>query len=156
MSSRIGDHVPPISLLKDAGFEHGDFLPLYTINPNAAWRVTSTSTTYTQTTDLGWLQCAWNDLIPWPDVNPLIYGLGRVMPGSGETVDVRIRNTTDGETVGSAVTGITADTMVKVGPVDYEPTTKDARIDIYWQYRTDPGTNALDLREPFIIVGVEL
>lgn len=147
-----GQSILPI--LSDAGFEEGDFLPLYSFGPPADWEITSTSTTYDAANTISLCWVIWDDMFP-ADVDVQIFGQARIDPGADETVDLRIRNGQDGETV-AEITGITSTQVVTMGPVSYTPTTTDSRIYFRWNYRTSPGSNALALDVPYTVFGVKL
>lgn len=154
LDSDIGRSLLPI--LSDAGFEQGDFLPLYNFNPNAARGATFTSTTYTYNDDVSIAKVRWDKLFP-SGPTPQIFGqIGWVLPGTDESVSVRIQNITDGETVGE-VTGITgSNQIVVIEPVTYTPPTTSAKCMFRWEWKTDPGANSSEVRCPFITFGVKL
>jgi len=153
LKSDIGRSLLPI--LSDAGFDQGDFLPIYTMGPPEVRSQSTTSTTYDNFYNhtIFWLQ--WS-MMPLPEDNRRLYSMVRVMPGTDETVDVRWRNRTDGETIGSEITGITSTKYVDIGPIDYTPPTTDAPVYITWQVRTDPGANSSNLQGFWGALGVEL
>jgi len=147
-------NIPPIGLLAEAGFVEGDFLPLYTFSPNANASVGTTSTTYNSDPTISRADVIWGDLFP-SGVESQVLGIATLVPGAGETVDVRIQNHADGETIAEE-TGFTGTTGVTLGPVSYTPTTTASRIDIYTEWRTSPGTNSSDLWTPQIVLGVKV
>jgi len=147
-----GQSILPI--LSDAGFEEGDFLPLYTFNANGDWEVTSTSTTYDAANTISCCWIIWDEMFP-EGADVQVFGQGYIQPGADETVDLRIYNGQDGETV-DEITGITSTQVVTMGPVSYTPTTTDSGIYIRWNWRTSPGTNALALDVPYTVFGVKL
>jgi len=147
------NQVPPEGLLARAGFEKGDFLPLYTWNPNATRSTGFTSTTYTTDFDLWNAFVQWNKILPAGVKSHILIQM-RVAPGTDESVDVRLYNENDGETVGE-VTGITSDRTATISE-DYTPTTKDAWIEFRLLFRTNPGTNSSTIYVPFGSIGVKI
>jgi len=90
-----------------------------------------------------------------PRVVEQVMGTCLIVPGADETVDVRIRNPDDGETVAEE-TGITSRQVVQLGPAEYTPTTTDAEIRLRHEIRTDPGANSSDIWTPLIVLGVKV
>lgn len=154
--SRTRSRLPYLSLLEEAGFEQGDFLPLYSFNPPNNFSTSFTSTTYTGLASLFHVKVIWDDILP-PGVTSQVLGEIYVSGiGAGETVDLRIQNTVDGETVGE-ITGITSSyTVFTIGPVDYTPSTTASKIPLVWQWRESPGTNSTEIQIPFISIGVRI
>jgi len=143
-----------LETLKDAGFEQGDYLPLYSYNQVAARSVSTTSTTYTYSADFFITAPVWVDFFP-SGLTTQVKCSVRAVPGADETVDLRVRNTIDGETVAEK-TGLTADNVYTFGPTTYTPTTTGSRVEIFIQWRTSPGTNSLIVEEPMMTFGVEI
>jgi len=146
------DTYPPLGLLAQAGFEQGDFLPLYTFNPNNAVYASFTSTTYTYDNNLSFLRCRWDKFFP-PGSTSAVFGQIQQEPGADESVSVRIYNSTDGEVIGE-VTGLTTEKVVTIEATEYTPTTTDSEIFIRWNFKTDPGVNTSYVRLPCITFGV--
>jgi len=141
--------------LKEAGWEKGDFLPLYSFNPPAAWSDGFTSTTWTSYYKLTSWQFVWNDLNFPTDYTPKVMGqIHLATVGADETVDIRLQNIVDGETIFSE-TGLTSGQMV-TGYVTYEPTTKAARTEFKFEYKESPGVNSSTVNGPILALGVEV
>jgi len=166
---KSGDRIPPENefesiinisdgelweTLKGAGFEQGDFLPLYTWNPNSLSSVSFTATTWTYDRDLMQLEIRWDKLFP-AGANSYVFGQMTISPGTDESVSVRIQNRSDGETVGE-VTGITSYGSVTIGPVAYTPTSTGSHIIISLEWMESPGVNSTNLILPIITLGVEV
>jgi len=145
---------PPIGLLAQAGFEQGDFLPLYTFNPNDNRSVAFTSTTWASDTLLSQCYVQWNELFP-PDVTAQVMGQAYISVGAGETCDFRIRNIIDDETM-AELTGVTSSKEIILGPTSYTPTTTDGMLDIRWQWKESPGANSTTIFIPIMVFGVEV
>lgn len=146
--------IPTYGTLKEVGFERGDFLPLYTFNPNGSHYANTTSTTYTNLLDLSRIHLIWDEMFP-SGVTTQVFGQVRIEPGTDETAYARVRNASDDETIGSPVsaTGVSVRT---VGPLDYTPPSDSSRIMILWQFRTDPGSNSSTYVTPYITFGVKV
>jgi len=148
------NRVPPVGLLARAGFEKGDFLPLYSFNPDNNLLVSFTSTTWAASHALSHYAVVWNRLLPEKATTHVYASMPLMSIGAGETVDFRLRNTTDGETIGE-ITGITS-TGIYTVDADYEPTTTGSMIRLRWEWKETPGTNSSDIYTPFVGLGVVL
>jgi len=151
LKTDIGRSLLPI--LSEAGFEEGDFLPLYNFNPSGDRSVSFTVTTYSASASFSYLRAIWNELFP-AGATTHVYGSVYLAVGAGETVSLRIQNTVDNETVGE-LTGITTG-GIKTIDVDYEPTTLDSQIKLLWQWKESPGTNSSRVDDAFISLGVKV
>jgi len=140
--------------LEDAGFEGGDFLPLYNFNPGSDRENSFTSTTYAGLFAFSMVQCIWNELFPAGATTHVYGSIMLSTVGADETVSLRIYNGTDDEVVGE-LTGITA-TGIKTIDADYEPTTLDSRIWMRWEWKESPGANSSTVQDAFICLGVKL
>jgi len=145
---------PPLSLLEEAGFELGDFIPLLTFGPNAQREIVFTATTYSFNNSVSQVDIQWDEMLP-DGVNIWIKGSGYFISGSGETADFQLYNVTDGEVIVEK-TGVVNTGIVILGPVDYDPTTTADVIDLKWRWRESPGTNSSTLRTPYIILGTKI
>lgn len=134
--------------------QNGDFLPLYSHNPQSSTSQSFTSTSYTNSNPLSNTVLRWDNLFP-TGVNAGVFGQILVVPGTGETISVRLRNTTDSETV-NEVTGISSRQVVSSGPTDYAPNTTGSELQIRWEWKTDTGSNSTQVFTPHITYGVLL
>lgn len=118
--------------------------------------VSFTATTWSSNLDLSWMYVVWDELFP-PEVFDRIqvFALMDIDMGGGETVDIRLRNVADGETIAEQ-TGITTNAAYTLGPVDYVPSTTSSEIEIRLQWREDPGVNSSRVLAPFTVFGVRL
>lgn len=114
----------------------------------------TTSTGYDQDTSQMQYRIRWGDIIPdqAQGANSLD---ARILPGTDETVDVRVLNAADNETM-LEQTGISAPENITIGPAPYTPTTTSNQINIVVQLRTNPGVNSSVLREPQLTTGIQL
>ena len=141
-------------LLRQAGYESGDIVPIATISPNAARAASTTSTSFTEALDLFRWRVQWNLLTPAGLQTVANFTL-RVEPGTDETYSARAFNLTDKETV-AALTDQTQPNNTATGWTDYTPTRTDSSIAIDFQHKTEPGTNSSQAREPYLQIGVRL
>jgi len=148
------NQVPPVGLLARAGFEKGDFLPLYNFNPNGLKSISFTDTTYAFDNGLSNCRLIWDDAFP-AGVTVQIFGQAEITVGAGETVSVRIYNYTDSETIVEK-TGIGSSQFVSLGPTTYTPPTTGSGIMILWEWKEDVGTNASDIKVPHTCFGVKV
>lgn len=139
--------------LQGAGFDEGDFLPLYTFHSFDRDH-DFTNTTYTGSSIFQVVNLRWDDLFP-ADAVTQVYGHLYMNPGAGESVSVRYYNGEDGETM-LEETGITSARQVLLGPVDYTPPTTDARIWTRYEWKTSPGSNTCTIDTPVLVLGVKL
>lgn len=152
LKSDMGRALLPI--LSDAGFEQGDFLPLYSWNALSAKVKSITSTTYTILGALFETRCRWDQLLP-SAVQEQVLTQVQIKPGTDETADVRLYNETDGETIHEK-TGITSNQVVTLGPTSYTPPTANDTLWIALEGRTNPGANSTDFWESSVTLGVKL
>jgi len=143
--------LPTYGTLRDAGLKEGDFLPLYTFNPNYAQSVSFTSTSWDTDPNLSNIYVDYPKLFP-SEAQPQVYGQVFLVVGTDETVDLRIHEYVAGETLAS-VTGLTSNQMVALGPVDYFNT---GRRRLAWSWKESPGANSSKLYTPFICLGVKI
>lgn len=132
----------------------GDFLPLYTFTGWAQRTESFTATTYTSDNALNSVSVEWDDLFS-TDVQTAVSAHTRVVVGTDETVDIRVFNVDDGETIGDN-TGITATGMYTIGPVNYTPTTTDGKVFIRLEWKESNGVNSSTIDAPFTSFGIQL
>jgi len=150
-----GANTQVLRALKELGFEHGDILPLYSFGPNARASLSFTDTSYAADDALSRYDIVWNLLFPSGDYTPLVFSTINVSSiGSGETVSVRLRNTTDGETIFEK-TGITSPQMVHCTE-EYTPATTDETIVLKWQWKEDVGSNSSYVAVPYLVIGLKI
>jgi hypothetical protein len=141
-------------LLRQAGYEEGDVLWIAGSSEGNSPSINTTSTTYTGDVNFGVQLVEWDTLVGDRQGVGMMYGDVRV--GTDETVDIRLQNTVDGETVAEA-TGFTSDFPRKVaGPTNYTPTTTGAPVPLEAQVRTNPGNNSAVFSVVYTAIGVRL
>jgi len=144
--------LPTYGTLRDAGFERGDFLPLYNFTPNADFSVSFTTTSYDGNWGLSYFSAVWDQLFP-PSAKTHVYASIRLNSlGAGETVSLRLRNMTDAENLGE-ITGITSEGMYSID-TDYEPPTTGSVTRYRWEWKEDPGANSSTVEVPIVCLGV--
>jgi len=79
----------------------------------------------------------------------------RITPGAGETCDFRLWNDTDGETI-LEITGVTTDSALSSGWVDYDPSDFTGNKLIVAQGRTNPGANSSSFKAITVYFGVKI
>jgi hypothetical protein len=133
----------------------GDYIPQYTFGPNANRQLSFTNTGYDNDGDLSRIHVEWDKLFP-SDVQSAVFGEIFISTvGTDETIDVRVFNGVDGETVAEQ-TGITTTGLISLGPVNYEPLTTTDRIALRWEWRESNGANPSEVRIPYIVLGAQL
>jgi len=137
-------------VLRQSGLEDSDTVQLGSYGQNSIFGSNTTSTSFTDQVGLFLQQFFWDEQ----------FGKGTetglrlrciVIPGSGETVDIRVRNTTDSETA-VAKTGITSGNTFSTTADTYRPTTTASNSRHVLQVKTDPGTNSSNIRFPAVDV----
>lgn len=126
--------------LAQAGYSSGDLLVEPTnSNGSTGTLAISSANTWTGDNRFHLDMLVWDDAFPGTSQGAagLIVGVSR---GSGETVDVRLRNATDSDTVFSQ-TGITSTGDVQVGRSTYTPSTTGSVVRLRAEVRSD-GTNS--------------
>jgi len=141
-------------ILENAGFDKGDFFPLYTFNPLNSQSVSFTNTAYDFDHNLSLARVVWNHLFPGDVTDTQVMGAAYLNPGTGETLSVRIRN--GGVETVVEKTGITSAGQVQLGPVDYTPGDLTSYRNFRWEWKTDTGTNSSFISAPYIVFGVML
>lgn len=114
----------------------------------------TTSTSYTSDVTQFDVQLTWDHVIPANGQGAFNYEC-QVSPGTDETVDIRLQNTVDVETMGE-ITGITTAGSLTIGPSNYTPTTRTGVIKLEAQIRNSNGANSSTLRRPQGGVGVQV
>ena len=112
----------------------------------------TTSTSYDRDRDYFVYRPAWNQIEPTNAKTSVLFCCLAV-PGTDESMSVRLHNTTDSETIVEQ-TGITSTTDI-TQMTSYSPTSKNRPfIDV--EIKTDTGNNASELRETRAVVGVQV
>lgn len=118
----------------------GDFLALDTQGNISTQTINTSSTTYGGDENSHKHSIVWNNIVPSGEQSAVwSYAETTEIP-STETVDIRLQNVTDNETIFEQ-TGITSVKEFTFGPKNYTPATMDSVIHLQWQIRTDPGDN---------------
>jgi hypothetical protein len=127
----------------------GDFIGLVT-KQSYQRKFSTTSTSYVRDRDFFEWSVQWDT-----SVNPDVQGGVRYsfigLAGSGETIDVRLHNTTDAETIVEIT-----DAGFETDFVEYAPTTTSTIVFIDYEIRTSPGDAESTLRSPEATIGVQL
>jgi hypothetical protein len=141
-------------LLSQAQFSEGDILPVFSQNANASLSVSTTSTSYTDLTQLLNIRYDLNDLF---DDDAAVYGRagGSLIPGTGETQDFRVQNIDAGVTL-AEIEGVASLTKFTTGWQRFDHTQFTGVNTIRAQTRTSPGTDSSTVSVPTLFVGVEL
>jgi len=127
-------------LLRDAGYSEGDLVPTHMIGEGSATNFSTTSTSFASSANFYRLQLVYDDQYP-TEVTTKYLGVVTVVPGSGESVDFRITNNTDSETV-VEINNITSTAIKRIEPTEFEPTTTSSPVRYKAELRTNPGTNS--------------
>ncbi|QIO25423.1 hypothetical protein [Haloarcula sp. JP-L23] len=133
---------------------NGARISLAQFHPQGQRSFSTTSTTYTSSVNQFEPQPTW-DLLGPANATTSVYWAVYVGVGSGETVDIRLYNADDSETILDR-TGITSSGWRAIGPTNYRPTSDSRRIGIRAEIRTDPGSNSSTLTAPQMNIGLEL
>lgn len=128
----------------------GDVLPIACFTQGAATSATTTSTTYTDETEVFTSRVPFGEIVP--DGAQLAVNLsGTAFPGSGESYDIRVRNVDDGSTL---VEATDASGKLSTGFVNYSNFTGGVPKTVRIQHRTNPGSNSSELLFPTIWIGL--
>lgn len=134
---------------------NGAYISRSSTGVNATKSYTTTNTSWdTVSSDFMRWRIAWNTVIP-SAAQSAAYSTITIDPGTGETVDVRLRNFEDGETILSK-TGITSKTNAELGPANYTPSTTSSLILLAWEIQTSPGSNSSEIRQQWTSIGEQL
>jgi len=144
----------PWETLREAGFESGDLVNPYLFGPIAQAQLSTVSSSYTGSGEFIGVETTFNKLFP-TDCTTAVTAFGQVSVGAGETVDIRIRDLTQGETA-AELTGLTSNQSYKVPVTEYEPPDPDSRSALRLQIRTSPGSNSSNLDVGQLAIGVIL
>lgn len=138
-------------LLRQAGVTEGDFIGQMTSGTQETRVFGFTDTSYTAAFNFHLHIIRWDDYIP-EDVQGHINGSIRInQVGTDESIDVRLRNRTDGEVI-HETTGITSQQTVRVD-TDYTPTTTTGILNLTWEWRESNGVNTSQVANPNSVVG---
>lgn len=142
--------------LRELGFESGDWVKLSHLYPWGNRNLSFSNSSYNYKRDQLQSAFVWEDELPTNlDVHVKL-SVVNIFLGSGETVDLKLRNETDGEDLVS-ITGITSTGMATSGWTGpYQPTTTASMITIAEQARTQPGDNSSNIVAPRAVFGVQL
>lgn len=140
--------------LRESGYEVGDSFGGFSINPLELRQASTTSTSYQANNSQLDHRVVWDHHFP-ADTTAAVAFYTYVAPGADETVDVRLYNDVDNETIVEA-TGITSTGPVSLGPTEYKPTTTGDRIILRAQWRTNPGSASSDLFGPWAVFNPKL
>lgn len=141
-------------LLRQAGYETGDTTVLERMGADDAAAPSTTSTTFVSIPGLlrGFVQ--WDELVS-SDVQAQVSIKARLQPGTDETLTARVRNLTDGETVGNTLE-TNSNANLSTGFVDYTPTTTANPIRLEAQHKTVDGVNSSTTVDLSLEIGVQL
>jgi len=141
-------------LLSQAQFSEGDILPVFSQNANVSLKVSTTSTSYTDLVELLNIRYDLKDLF---DNDAAVYGraAGTLVPGTGETQDLRIQNIDAGVTL-AEIENVTSINKFTTGWQRFDHTQFTGVNTIRAQTRTSPGANSSSVLVPTVFVGVEL
>jgi len=152
--SRIRQLLSVSETLGSAGYDEGDYLPVV---------YTSGSNTGRSSTDSGSYQPALNNgqgIISWDLISPsngtlAVWFYGDITSLNGTTIDVRVRNLDDGQTMCER-TGISELGTFQIQPTDYAPTTDMEVIRYRTQIRSGDGVSNVEINTGSIVIGVEI
>jgi len=140
-------------MIGNVGYKPGDYVPLtYGSGSNTSDNETSSSTYSTA-------ENAADGIISWDLIEPsngdaYCWFYGRVDLLNGSTMDVRIRNVTDGETMCER-TGISSTGPFSISPTAYTPTTTGP-IHYQAEIASTDNTNTVRLDDGAAVFGVQL
>jgi len=141
-------------LLRQAGYSEGDYIWAVAHNRDSINSTTTTNTTYTSTAAYYTGRINWAETLG-ANRQTQVAGSVFTAPGTDETLDVRVRNLDDNETVLER-TGITSSGWIELAPTDYTPASTGSDRTFRWQIKTDPGTNSSSITGMNIKYGVKL
>lgn len=145
---------PAPSLLEDAGYSAGDYIPVISMGNLGVYSYSTTSTTYeSNVNQAAWYYGTWNQYFP-ADVTPVVWAQLGHTQGSGETMDVRIQETAQGDTLFEQLDAGYG--LERWGPTTYEPGDRSFRLGFRPQLRTNPGTESSEIYSTFVQVGYQL
>jgi hypothetical protein len=143
-----------IDLLQQAGFEAGDYAPLAYSSGVGTGTDTTTAGGYVVAANNGQGVIRWDTIAPSAGTM-VVWFLARVVQLNGTTLDVRVRNTTDNETMVER-TGIASTGPVEISPTAYTPTTTADAILFRTQLRSGDGASTVEINSGSPTIGVEL
>lgn len=114
----------------------------------------TTSTTYDEDTSQFDARVSWEKILTSNGNLAVAASFGAVV-GTDETVDVRIQDVANGETVVEE-TGIESTGSYYVGYLSHSPTDLQSTVRLRAQIRTNPGNNSSQLLAPHVFAGVQL
>lgn len=135
-------------------YASGDFVPLYSFVSPANRSVSFTDTAYANNLDFSIVRVVWDDIKP-ANATLAVMGHIEVVPGTDESVSVKIRNVTDSVDVVEE-TGITSSGVVTLGPTDHSPTTTASGLNLQYRWKEDNGVNSSDVANANLNIGVQI
>jgi hypothetical protein len=143
-----------IDLLRKVGFEAGDYAPLTFASGVSTGNNATTSGSYVLAANNGEGVIRWDTIDP-ADGSMVVWFPCRAAQLNGTTLDVRVRNITDNETMVER-TGIASTGPFEISPTAYTPTTTAAPIRYQTQFRSGDGASTVEIIGGSPTIGVEL
>lgn len=146
-------HNPPLvaPTLQQIGYDSGDFFPIYTFSTR--------SLAINAFTQADWINgYETNEFQLTADKLPenLHYTVEYRANAHGDQLDVRLRNSTDAETLPNSTASFTGSSWLNYGtdPTQYTPTTTSEPVSIQPQVKNNDGTTEVELSIAQVIIGV--
>jgi hypothetical protein len=144
----------PAGRLNDAGYSEGDIFPIAGVSTQKERATATTSTTYTSETSLHDSIQRWDRIGPTDNIYVALSL--RFNAGAGETPSGRIYNNTDNEEIISTTGDAGTITDVFTDWQDYKPPTNTSPVQLFYEHKTDTGTNSITTAIPTLWYGVQL
>jgi len=139
--------------LAAAGYEKGDYVPLVYGSGTNTGSGATTSGTYVGAYNNGIGAISWSDIAPSAGTLA-VWFYGRVGDLNGTTMDVRVINAKDNETMVER-TGLSSSGIFKISPTEYTPPSSDI-IQYRTEIRSGDGSSQVRLYDGSITIGVQL
>jgi len=143
-----------LHLLRQAGYNSGDFVPVISVNAQTSSDSVSSDTYTISSPETMELRVRFSDIFP-SDATLAVYASFLVDDG-GDTVDYRIRDAKNSRTI-AELTGLTGSFVyTTLGPKSFNVANRDAESRIIPEMRNSDGATAVTVFDSFIAFGVLL
>jgi hypothetical protein len=143
-----------LHLLRQAGYQTGDYVPLIYGSGVRTGLDSTNSGSYIDAANGGSGVVNWSTLSP-SSGQLYVWFDGQVDALNGATMDVRVRNRTDGETM-CEVLGLSATGQFEIAPAPYTPTTTSGPILYKAQILSGDGASTVKLSKGSPVIGVQV
>lgn len=137
--------------LRDIGYQSGDFFPIYTFSTRSLAINTVSQAQWINAYETNEFQLT-ADKLP----ENLHYTVEYRANAHGDQLDVRMRNSTDAETLPNSQATFTGSSWLNYGtdPTEYTPTTTSDPVSIQPQMKNNDGATGVELSIAQVIIGV--